>query len=573
MEELLARKTRIPVHLAENQVEAHPDAFQVVSAPARIYVKRRDLWMPLDSTVSTRPRVEAEMLPGTFEFMTEKSSDMIFLASPDGELLYVNPASCTALGYQREELLAECVYVVESTLQYESMLGQIEGYDAQARTFATQWRRAYGSLMPVEVSVSGLRIHGERFVGAHVRDITERRRGQEALATAKCEAQAASQAKSSFMSNMSHELRTPMTAVLGFADMLAEELKHPPHREMVMTIKRNGEYLLALLNDILDLSKVEADKMEIQQHPLDVRRLVEEVQSLMSIRAHEEGIPLEFEWEAEVPAEVTGDEIRVRQILVNLIGNALKFTDEGAVRIVIGMDRELKPPRLIFTIHDTGIGIHDSHLPELFTPFSQSGVQRRKRFGGTGLGLSISKRLAEEMGGTISVHSELGVGSCFTFSLPLAQSQAAQHQALVKREPLPVNAHSRNRIPEIDARVLLADDRRDIWRVGKYFLEKCGASVTVVEDGLQAVEETQRAVREGRPFDLILMDMQMPVMTGPEAVAEIRQMGVTAPIIALTADAMEGEREACIEMGCDDYLPKPIDGTKLINLVAFHLEK
>ncbi len=649
----------------------------------------------IDITRLTAAEVQLER----FKFMTETASDLIILATPMGKFLYVNPATCEALGYARDELCEMSFNEVECELQNKEIIQLYEtSMTSPVRPIQSEWRRKDGSRLPVEISVSSVEIDGEYFLSANVRDITERRAAeiemrlqhlaiestlngivitdphlpdnpityanpgflrltgyarddvlgrncrflqgpesrpevkeeiraaiekglpcrvsirnyredgslfwndlqitpvydsrnrlvnfvgvqnditermqiQEALEIGSNEARAASEAKSSFMANMSHELRTPMTAVLGFADMLSEELSHPPHREMVLTIKRNGEYLLALLNDILDLSKVEAGKMEIHQQQLDVRRLVEDVQALMEVRALEEGIPLHFEWEKEVPTEVTADQIRVRQILVNLIGNALKFTDEGTVRVVIGMDRETSPPRLTFTIHDTGIGIHDSHLPELFMPFSQSGVQRRRRFGGTGLGLSISKRLAEGMGGEIAVQSELGVGSSFTFSLPLNSRQVEQCQAIGIRREQTNTAVPRYHLPAIDARVLLADDRRDIWRVGKYFLEKCGASVTVVEDGLQAVEETQRALQEGRPFELILMDMQMPVMTGREAIAEIRQMGVAAPIIALTADAMEGERDACIEMGCDDYFPKPIDGTKLMNLVAFHLEK
>ena len=408
------------------------------------------------------------------------------------------------------------------------------------------------------------------FVGVQ-NDISDRIRVQEALELANLEAQAASEAKSAFMANMSHELRTPMTAVLGFADILSEELTEESHRDKVATIRRNGEYLLALLNDILDLSKIEAGKIEIRRQTLNTKKLIDEVQTLMELRAAEEGVPLAFEWQAEVPEKFTADEVRVRQVLVNLIGNALKFTDEGQVRVEVSMDRESNPPALKIAVRDTGIGIHDSHLPELFTPFSQSGIGRRRRFGGTGLGLSISKRLAEGMGGKIAVESKLGEGSTFTLSLPLTIEQANARATIGPNSQVASREQATPPLPRFEARILLADDRRDIWRIGKYYLEKCGAKVTVVEDGLQAVEETQRAIKAGEPFHLILMDMQMPVMTGREAVTEIRGLGVEVPIIALTADAMEGERESCISMGCDDYFPKPIDGLKLMNLVAFHI--
>jgi nitrogen-specific signal transduction histidine kinase/CheY-like chemotaxis protein len=396
---------------------------------------------------------------------------------------------------------------------------------------------------------------------------------QQALEIAQQESQRASEAKSAFMANMSHELRTPMTAVLGFADMLGEELSDPSHIGKVETIKRNGEYLLALLNDILDLSKIEAGQLKIERHTLNVKNLIEEVHTLMDIRAVEEGIPLYVDWNPAIPLEITADETRVRQVLVNLISNALKFTDHGEVRIGVDVNQQEGQPILEISVTDTGIGIYQQQLSELFKPFSQTGFSQRRRFGGTGLGLSISKRLAEGMGGAISVESEPGVGSRFTLSLPLSAKQLEKQYSSPALALAPTSSPvvAQEALPTIESRILLADDRRDIWRIGKYFLEKAGATVTVVEDGLQAVEETERAARDGRPFDLIIMDMQMPVMTGPEAVAELRQAGFDRPIIALTADVMDGEREACIAMGCNDYFPKPINGSGLVKLVAMHL--
>jgi len=638
-----------------------------------------------------------------FQFMTESATDLIFLANRNGEFLYVNPAMCGALQYDREDLLKLRFEDIDHDCdrhRYQTTFDEAESN--VVKPAQSVWVREDGSVFPVEISFSSVHLDDQPFLGASVRDITERRAAelemrlqhlaiestlngivitdpnlndnpityanqgflkltgypreevlgrncrflqgeetdpamvanlraaieqgrscrvalrnyrkdgspfwndlqitpvfnerdrlvhfvgvqnditermkvQEALQSANQDAKAASAAKSAFMANMSHELRTPMTAVLGFADMLAEELAEPVLLEKVMTIKRNGEYLLALLNDILDLSKIEAGKMDIRQQTLNLESLVAEVQTLMDVRAMEEGIPLQFRWMSEVPLEVTADETRVRQVLVNLISNALKFTDRGGVWVGIGVHRDSASPKLQFAVHDTGIGIHDSQLPDLFTPFSQSGVSSRSRFGGTGLGLSISKRLAEGMGGEITVNSEPGVGSCFTFTLPLTEAQADRHVARQQTIDEPSSRYQENlgsedvSRPKIQSRILLADDRRDIWRIGKYFLEKCGAEVMVVEDGLQAVEEAQRAAAEGRPFELILMDMQMPVMTGRDAVSELRKLGFRTPIIALTADAMEGEREACLAMGCDDYFPKPIDGNRLMKLVALHL--
>ncbi len=498
--------------------------------------------------------------------------------APDNPITYANPGFMNLTGYDRDEIVGRnCRFLQgsdtdpKSTAKLRSAISNGESCQITICNYRKDGTRFWNDLQITPLFDERGRL--VNFVGVQ-NDITERMEVQEALQEANREAKAASDAKSSFMANMSHELRTPMTAMLGFADMLTEELNDEPSLEKVTTIKRNGEYLLALLNDILDLSKIESGKMEIHPQTLNIRNLLGEVQELMLVRATEEGIPLTFDWSPECPTEITADAVRVRQVLVNLISNALKFTDHGIVRVEIGLNQESIPPSITIAVRDTGIGIHESHLSELFIPFSNSGTARRRRYGGTGLGLSISKRLAEEMGGTITVQSELGVGSCFTFALPLTADQVLKKLTLVvddtsNQEDEP----RRSTFPKFSARVLLADDRRDIWRIGKYFLEKCGADVTVVEDGLQAVEETQRAQKDQRPFDVILMDMQMPVMTGQEAVAEIRELGFKTPIIALTADAMDGEREACIAMGCDDYFPKPIDGVKLMNLVAFYLEE
>lgn len=414
------------------------------------------------------------------------------------------------------------------------------------------------------------------FVGVQ-HDVTEQMRAQQALKKANEAAKIANEAKSAFLATMSHELRTPMTAILGFADMLKAESPDPEYLEKVDTIKRNGTYLLALLNDILDLSKVEAGKLRFVREDIDVRSVMAEVESLMQIRAREMRVPLRFEFGDNLPEKVNADATRVRQILVNLISNALKFSDSGEVIVSTFTAVEEEREFLKVSVRDFGIGISEDQLAGLFTPFNQAAKPTNRNTGGTGLGLSISKRLAEGIGGSIEVESELGVGSCFTLSLPLAETCSKRS----RKDSFPIlSATNRNgeethppKFPAISGRILLADDRRDVWRVGKYFLEKCGADVTVVENGKQAVEAVTAAANENAPYSLILMDMQMPVMTGHEAVKELRKLGFELPIIALTADAMEGEREACIEMGCNEYFPKPIDGPKLMHSIAALIEQ
>jgi len=517
---------------------------------------------------------------------------------PDNPITYANNGFLKLTGYSRDEVIGRNCRMLQCRESDPSVIAQMREAVREGKPcrVVIENQRKDGTRFWTDLQItpvrddSGKLIH---FVGVQ-NDVTATRQARQTLERATHEAEAANQAKSAFMANMSHELRTPMTAVLGFADMLAEQLQDAEHVNKIRTIKRNGQYLLALLNDILDLSKIEAGKLAIEPKTFDVVQFIDEIHALMSVRAIDEGVQLHFGWTEKVPQQVTADQVRVRQILVNLISNGLKFTDEGEVRVTVGCHPENGRQTLDFVVEDTGIGIEPSQLPDLFTPFSQSGTKQRREYGGTGLGLSISKRLAEGMGGQIDVDSEPGRGSRFVFSLPLSFQQWQQsvppqkldvaagddEEACTERSGgRPHSSKRRKRsltgdaapVPQIKARVLLADDRRDIWRIGKYFLEKGGAKVTVVEDGLQAVERLQQAAEQGKPFHLVLMDMQMPVMTGQEAVAEIREMGFDTPIIALTADAMEGERQACLEMGCDDYLPKPIDGQRLMRVVAEHL--
>lgn len=376
-------------------------------------------------------------------------------------------------------------------------------------------------------------------------------------------AKQASVAKSQFLANISHELRTPMTSVLGFADMLDDDLNDPVQKERVQTIKRNGQYLLSLLNDLLDLSVIEAGKLEIAHETVNVQKMLRDVKSLMEVRANHEGVPISFEFTSEIPATIIADRLRIRQILVNLISNAIKFTDHGKVTVETELANDSKPS-LNIHVRDTGIGMTGEEMKHIFEAFSQSASSRK--FGGSGLGLTISKRLAEGMDAQILIQSEKGVGSRFTLSVPVSRDHLqnlikADLESATRKKQLP-------ELPRITANVLAVDDRRDVWRVSKYFLEKCGATVTIAEDGRQALDAIESARSDGIPFDLILMDMQMPVMNGQTAVQELRRRGIRTPVIAMTADAMEGERERCLQMGFSEYYPKPIDGRKLIKLCA-----
>ncbi len=508
--------------------------------------------------------------------MVDASGDAILVWELDGSILSWNYGATELYGYTAEEAIGQVPHELLATIHPRPWNVILTSLKKSGEWMGVlEHRSQSGAKITVSSRHQLLTFHGGKQRVLEInRDITEQKRIQEELERANQAAREASEAKNAFLANISHELRTPMTAVLGFADILRLESDSPEHVERVDTIKRNGEYLLALLNDILDLSKIEAGKLRIEQKAIDIRKVMNDVRSLMSVRAAEEGIPLNFEWKSEVPAEVTADQVRMRQILVNLIGNAIKFTDDGEVRVTVEVARKTDSgSTLEIAVEDTGIGMTADEQSQLFTPFSQPSQQNTRQFGGTGLGLSISKRLAEAMGGKISVESEAGVGSRFTLVLPLTEPQLATMVSADRRDDSESSDEVESQtLPSIDGRILLADDRRDVWRIGKYFLDKCGAKVTVVEDGQQAVDATKQAIADGEPFDLILMDMQMPVMHGRQAVREIRQARIDVPIVALTADAMEGERESCLRIGCNEYFPKPIHGARLMNMVASLLE-
>jgi PAS domain S-box-containing protein len=416
-------------------------------------------------------------------------------------------------------------------------------------------------------------------------DITERRRAEQqiqeyttelestnkALEEAKYLAEGANRAKSVFLANMSHEIRTPMTAILGFADIMLEENIGRATREHVEVIKRNGKHLLGLINNILDLSKVEVGKMEIEPARCSPRELVAEVVQLMQVRAAAKQLKLTADLTGPLPETVLTDALRLRQVLVNLVGNAIKFTDRGEVRIAARLVTDVGPSLLRFDVIDTGIGMTEDQVSELFQPFTQVDSSSTRKFGGTGLGLCISKRLAEALGGTIEVRSEPGKGSTFSVVVdpgPLAgirmlrDNQEPADQRSPSAAPLPAGKII------LHGRILVAEDGLDNMQLISRVLTLAGAEVVAVENGRLAVESALAARVAGQSFDVILMDMQMPVMDGYDATRQLRDEGYTGAIIALTAHSMAEDRQKCLDAGCDDYATKPIDRQQLLGTVA-----
>ncbi len=393
-------------------------------------------------------------------------------------------------------------------------------------------------------------------------------------------AESATRAKSEFLANMSHEIRTPLTAILGFAELLLGEPgienAPPERREAIQTIQRNGTYLLELINDILDLSKIEAGKLEVERIACPIMQILSDVISLMRVRANAKNLPLTLQCVGKIPETIFSDPIRLRQILINLIGNAIKFTEVGEVRVVAQLRQSPdKPPMLRIDVIDTGIGMTEEQISRLFQPFSQADASTTRKFGGTGLGLTISKRLAEMLGGDITCSSTPGRGSTFSVTVQTGDLTGVRliespFEAALPRKP--AATENKALTVQLDGRILLAEDGPDNQRLIAFVLRKAGAQVAVVENGAVAVTEALAARDRGEPYDLILMDMQMPVMDGYTATAKLREVGYNGPIIALTAHAMEGDDVKCKAAGCDGYLTKPIDRHKFLQTIAVVLQ-
>jgi signal transduction histidine kinase/ActR/RegA family two-component response regulator len=387
-----------------------------------------------------------------------------------------------------------------------------------------------------------------------VHDVTSQRAAEDALRASRDRAESAAVARSGFLASMSHEIRTPMTAILGYADLLLDpEATDDQRAEYVETIRASGSHLLGLLNDVLDLSKIEAGRLTVESIETDCVALANEVARLFRPRAMARGLSVEVEAGAK-DLVIRTDPTRLRQILMNLVGNAIKFTERGGVTICVEADAGAGvrlPVR--FTVVDTGVGMSAEQQQRIFEPFRQGSNCTTRRFGGTGLGLAICRRLADLLGGDIVVHSTPGEGSAFTFAM-LAERATRRVAAPSSVGPQPLAPDT-----NLAGRVLLVEDAEVNRRLFTTLLTRFGLTVETAADGEQAVRAAEGARRAGRAFDLIFMDVEMPVMDGLEATSRLRAAGHATPIVALTAHAMPGDRDRCLGAGCSDFLAKPVE--------------
>ncbi len=461
-----------------------------------------------------------------------------------------------------------------SESELEAILSRI---DPQIRETVTRFDLDVGEslsweqlLTQANQSLAGLARQMGTALTATTQRLDQSDRAARALRVARFAAEAANRAKSEFLANMSHEIRTPMTAILGYLDLLIDgERSGEEHARYVEVIRRNGEHLLAILDDILDLSKLEAGRITVERQPCSPYRILEDTASSLACRATGKGLAIGTEYRGPIPETISTDPTRLRQILTNLIGNAIKYTESGKVRVILQLEgpADALEPQLRFEVIDTGIGIPEPQQAKIFEPFTQADPSSVARLGGSGLGLAICKRMMELLGGEISVTSTVGKGSTFAFTIATGSLSGVRllenpRATLTRPEgPKPMDSVA------LSGQVLLAEDGPDNQRLIALKLRKVGLQVDVADNGRSALEKAFAARDSGTPYDVILMDVQMPELDGLAATSRLRESGYAGPIIALTAFAMPSDRERCLQAGCDDFVSKPIDWSRLFSLL------
>jgi PAS domain S-box-containing protein len=521
--------------------------------------------------------------------IVENALEIIYTLTPEGMISYASPRWTQLIGHESPDLVGRSfvsfLHPSDRTV-FQSYFAAAAAGDGQNQRIEFRMEnrnglwRWYGTTLSAVKDSQG---RPKEFVGI-AEDITDRKHSEEELRKAKEAAEAATLAKTEFLTNMSHEIRTPMTAILGFAEMLLESIERPQDVVAANTIKRNGEYLLRIINDILDLSTIETGRFVAEQAKCSPRELIDDVVSMMKVRADAKGLPLLVEFVGSIPQTIRTDPIRMRQILINLIGNAIKFTEEGHICIQVRLaENDRKEPLLECNIIDTGIGMSEEQINRLFEPFTQGDASTSRKYVGMGLGLALSKRLAGMLGGDITFSSVKGQGSTFVFTLgtgSLEDVRMLQIDNTLEDQPASLHGITPPVLQHLSGRILLVEDGLDNQRLLALILRKAGAEVTIVNNGKEALEkviaEQKKSLADGiqtPPFDVILMDMQMPEMDGYEATWRLREMGYTAPIIALTAHAMNHDREKCLDAGCDEYLTKPIDREILFSTITRYMSE
>jgi PAS domain S-box-containing protein len=486
--------------------------------------------------------------------------------SENGRILDVNEQALRMFGYERADLIGRPVLDVIAPISRAAVAAAIAGN--HEAIYEHVLLRRDGSTFFAEARAKVAVVGDRRLRMTALRDITERKQAEAALRTSEQQAAAleAARLKSEFVANMSHEIRTPLNAVVGLTHLVLRTSLDTQQREYLERIQSSGKALLEVINKVLDFSKIEAGRLVLDRAAFRLVDVIGHVANLLSMPAEEKGVALRFSVADAVPATLIGDETRLGQVLVNLVGNAVKFTERGAVTVTVQSGaRDAASVELCFRIADTGIGMSDEQVGRLFAPFTQADGSTNRRYGGTGLGLVISQRIVEQMGGVLVVESAPWVGTTFTLTARFGVGDSPALTGAAAPD-LPALAAGADNVLA-GARVLLVEDVMINQVVARELLEGAGAEVQIASDGLEA---TRVFAAAGATFDLILMDVQMPVMDGYEATRIIRAdaRGAVIPIIAMTAHAFESERKKCLDAGMNDHVPKPVDPDVLIAVVS-----
>ncbi|MDF1810242.1 MAG: ATP-binding protein [Phycisphaerales bacterium] len=522
---------------------------------------------------SNRARDEAEQL--RFDAVVNQLTDALAIVSTDGQLIHTNQPfdkimeQNSALGH-----IWEIAPWTGSECEWADRLGLL----AKGESVSFECSVGYGyNRQSFEFSACGIVQQEGLMIVVIGHDVSERTEHAKLLADAMQQAESANQTKSEFLANMSHEIRTPLTSILGFADVLNDTYREsgsaPVQEQAVNTIQQAGEHLLTLINDILDLSKIEAGKVEVEHIDTLLPKALWEIEELIQARAIEKGLKFSVQVDCPVPNRSLLDPTRLRQILVNLIGNAIKFTESGEIQVRLSSPEQNGTKKLRFEIEDSGSGMTEDQVSNLFLPFSQADGSITRKFGGTGLGLTISRRLACLMGGEVWLSSTTpGVGSTFVLEIPLSLPEGAVVIESVedwKRVSRGDDKTKRTDATQVlNGRILLAEDGKDNQRLLSIYLCKAGATLDIADNGIIALEMIEASEKLGTPYDLLLTDLQMPEMDGITLTKTIRAKGNDIPIVALTAHAMAEDRQRCLDAGCDDYASKPVNRSVLIDICA-----
>ena len=525
-----------------------------------------------DITETTRAIESHRYSERKFKTITQSIQDAIIMMNDKGLISFVNRAGTTMFGYTKKEMLytdlheliAPPQYLLSFRRGFESFKNTGEGL-LVGRTLEIEARRKNGSKFPVELSISATKMNDSWYSIGIIRDITERRRSERDIVEASEAAENASRTKSEFLANMSHEIRTPLNTVIGATGLLSETNLDNEQMKLVEMMHSSGESLLALINDILDISRIEAGKITLEEIPFNLNDLLKKICDTLSVRSSKKNLEMTYEIKSGVPDILVGDPNRLRQILVNLIGNAIKFTETGSIRVFVeNMEITENNSTLKFSISDTGIGIPSAKLESIFNTFTQADASVTRRYGGTGLGLAISKKLIHLMHGDISVESIKGEGTTFSFTVKFDVPEKGG----VKTAEIQDQDNTEIEIKGLGSlKILLVDDSSDNRFLINAFLNKESCSIVEADNGSIAVE-----LFPTEKWDIILMDMQMPVMDGYQATRRIREIekdkGIGhTPIVALTAHSINTEVKKCLDAGCDVHLAKPVSKADLLKVI------